>query len=94
METNRTENENKEISLRRAALIAGLSVLIMALTVPVVEFYIFPKLVDYKNPTETANNIMNNKSLFTAAIFIHFITVICDLVSAWALYIFLKPVHM
>jgi hypothetical protein len=83
----------QEASLRKAALIAGLCLLLMALTVPVVEFYIFPKLVDYKSPAETTNNIMNNKPLFTIAIFIHFLTIICDLIIAWALYIFLRPVH-
>jgi hypothetical protein len=93
MDTNRTEYQNQQTSLRNAALIAGLCVLLMALTVPVVEFYIFPKLVNYQDPAETAHHIRNNKLLFTTTIFIHFLTVICDLVSTWALYIFLKPVH-
>jgi hypothetical protein len=93
MNLNRAENKNKETPLHIAALIAGLGVLIMALTVPIVEFYIFPKLVDYKNSAITTNNIIANKLLFTTAIFIHFITVICDLVITWALYIFLRPVH-
>ena len=85
-------SQNQETSMRKAALIAGLGVLIMALTVPVVEFYIFPKLIDYKNATQTTNNIANNRTLFSTAIFVHFITIICDVTVAWALYIFLKPV--
>ena len=86
-------SQNQETSMRKAALIAGLGVLIMALTVPVVEFYIFPKLIDYKNATQTTNNIANNRTLFSTAIFVHFITIICDVTVAWALYIFLKPVN-
>jgi len=80
-------------SLRRAAFIAGFAVLIMALTVPVVEFYIFPTLIDYKSGEQTTNNIVSHLTLFSTAIFIHFTTVICDVVAAWALYIFLKPVN-
>jgi hypothetical protein len=93
MSTTTTANQNAETLLRKAALIAGLGVLIMALTVPVVEFYIFPRLIDHKNPAQTTYNITNNTKLFSTAIFIHFMTVICDIVVAWALYIFFTPVH-
>lgn len=48
--------------------------------------------MDYKNPAQTTLNITNNAKLFSTAIFIHFITVICDVVVAWALYIFFTPV--
>ena len=86
-------NRLKEFSLNKAALIAGLGVLLMALTVPIVEFYIFPKLINYENGQATVTNIVNNRRLFSTAIFIHFVTIICDLTIAWALYVFLKPVH-
>jgi hypothetical protein len=78
--------------MRKAGLIAGLAILVMALTVPVVEFYIFPTLIDYKNAAQTTINIREHTSLFSGAIFIHFVTVVCDVVAAWALYIFLRPV--
>jgi Domain of unknown function (DUF4386) len=81
----------KKLSVGNAALIAGLGLLIMVLTVPFAEFYIFPKLTG-KDPALTAKNIMDNRTLFTTGIFFHFITLICDVVVAWALYIFLKPV--
>lgn len=82
-----------EISIRKAALIAGLGVLLMALTVPIVEFYIFPKIIDYKNPVQTSQNIVAHTQLFSTAVFIHFLTVLCDVVVAWALYIFFKPTN-
>lgn len=86
-----TQNKEKKITIANAALISGFGLLIMVLTVPFAEFYIFPKLIA-ENPALTANNIIDNKLLFTTGIFLHFITLICDIVVAWSLYVFLKPV--
>lgn len=91
MDTTITASQNQP-SVRKAALVAGFGVLLMALTVPIVEFYIFPKLIDFNNPALTTQNIENHTRLFSTAIFIHFITVICDVIVTWALYIFFKPV--
>ncbi|MEP0265489.1 DUF4386 domain-containing protein [Dokdonia sp.] len=82
----------KTISLSNVAIIAGFGLLLMVLTVPFAEFYIFPKLIS-ENSENTANNIVTNKMLFTVSIFLHFITLICDIIVAWALYVFLKPVQ-
>lgn len=87
MTTFKTQN----ISLAKASLIAGFGLLIMVLTVPFAEFYIFPKLIG-QNSMDTANNILNNKILFTTSIFLHMITLLFDIIVAWALYIFLKTV--
>lgn len=81
------------MSLSKAALIAGISLLVMVLTTPFAEFSIFPKLIDYENATKTAENIINNKHLFSVAIFLILLTLIADVVASWALYIFLKPVN-
>ena len=86
-------NKETEISLSKAALIAGTSLFVMVLTMPFAEFSIFPKLIDYGNATITAENIINNKHLFSVAIFLILLTLIADVVAAWALYIFLKPVN-
>ncbi|MCL5130535.1 DUF4386 domain-containing protein [Algibacter sp. L4_22] len=86
-----TTKQTNRISLAKASLIAGLGLLLMVLTVPFAEFYIFPELIG-QNSTETANNILNNKMLFSTSIFLHLITLLCDILVAWALYIFLKPV--
>jgi hypothetical protein len=93
MSTRTPGYEYQKVSLGTAAMIAGVGILIMALTVPVVEFYIFPKLIDYNDAGQTTENITNNPRLFSAAIFIHLLTVICDIILAWALYIFLTPVN-
>lgn len=92
MDTTLTSRQDG-VSLRRAALVAGLGVLLMALTVPIVEFYVFPELIDFKNPAQTAQNIITHTKLFSTAVFIHFLTVLCDVVVAWALYIFFKPAN-
>ncbi|WP_299109984.1 DUF4386 domain-containing protein [uncultured Winogradskyella sp.] len=84
---------NKSITLSKAATIAGLGLLIMTLTVPFAEFKIIPDLVNPNSALITAANITNNSFLFNVAIFLIFITIVADIVVAWALYIFLKPVN-
>ena len=86
-------NKQTEISLSKAALIAGISLFVMVLTTPFAEFSIFPKLIDSENATKTAENIINNKHLFSVAIFLILLTLIADIVASWALYIFFKPVN-
>jgi hypothetical protein len=80
-------------SLRTAALIAGIGLLIMVVAAPFAELFVFPKLVVPGNAAETTQNIIANQSLFTSAIFAYLITFICDLIVAWALYVLLKPVN-
>jgi len=87
-----TINTNKT-SLRTAALIAGIGLLIMVIAAPFAELYAFPKLIVQGNAAETAKNIIENKALFTAVLFGYLITFICDVLVAWALYVLLKPVN-
>ncbi|MDN5211330.1 DUF4386 domain-containing protein [Fulvivirgaceae bacterium BMA12] len=79
--------------IQKAALISGIGIFIMVLSVPVAEFVIFPDLFDYGNAEITFKNIQKNRELFVTGIFLHTITLICDVVVAWALYIFLRPVN-
>jgi len=81
------------ISLRRAALIAGLGLLIMVIAAPFAELFVFPKLIVLDNAVKTIQNIIANKTLFISGIFGYLITFICDIVVAWALYVLLKPVN-
>ncbi|MGE5394587.1 MAG: DUF4386 domain-containing protein, partial [Candidatus Saccharibacteria bacterium] len=82
-----------KISTASAALIAGLGLLVMAVAAPFAELYVLPKLIVPYMTAQTAANIQAHESLFTAAIYAYFITFICDLIVAWALYILLKPVN-
>jgi len=84
---------NRDNSLSKAAIIAGLGLLTMTLTVPFAEFNIIPDLVNPNSASETASNITSNALLFNVAIFLIFITTVCDIIVAWALYLFLKPIN-
>ena len=86
------ETTEGPVSLAKASLVAGVGLLVMVLTVPFAEFYIFSRLTG-QDSLETANNILNNDNLFKTGILLHFITQICDVTVAWALYILLKPVN-
>ncbi len=81
-----------DITLRKAALIAGLSLLIMTIAALFAEFA-RTSLVVAGDATTTANNIMAKEILFRSGIFGYIIVVVLDVVVAWALYIFLKPVN-
>lgn len=83
----------KTISLNNAALIAGLTLLGLAIVAPFAELYALPKLIVSFKATETAQNIIANKPLFVAAILAYLLAFILDLILTWALYIFLKPVN-
>src|SRR5690242_8500822 len=91
--SNKITRSTSKTSLARAALIAGIGLLIMVIAAPFAEIYVLPKLVSPDHAAETVNNIIANQSLYTYAIFAYLITFICDLVVAWALYILLKPVN-
>jgi Domain of unknown function (DUF4386) len=86
------KNDLKEMSLAKAARISGFGLLIMILTVPFAEFYIFPKIIS-EDATLTFKNIVEHRTLFTVGVLFHFITLICDIIVAWSLYIFLKPIN-
>ena len=91
--TKTMTNRPNKTSLGTAALIAGIGLLIMVVAAPFAELYVYPKLVVSGNATATVQNIIANKTLFTAAIFAYLITFVCDLIVAWALYVLLKPVN-
>ncbi len=86
-------NNKTSISLRTAALIAGLTILLMGLIAPFSELFVFPRLVNPTNAAETIKNITSNKTLFVSAIFGYFLTFSGDIVVSWALYILLKSVN-
>jgi hypothetical protein len=79
-----------EISLRQAALIAGIAYLVA---------FVFSlgnarrdKLVVRGDAAATASNIVASESRFRVSIATWMVALAADVVVAWALYIFLKPV--
>jgi hypothetical protein len=86
-------NSSTKISLRRAALIAGLSMLVLGMGAPIGEFYVIPKLMVSGKATETAQNILANQTLFRISVVGYLINFIGDVIVGWALFILLRPVN-
>ncbi len=83
--------EKNEISIGTAALITGLTLFLP--TAPYAEFYVFKKLIVSNDAALTAQNILDNSTLFLSGIFAIFFTYLKDILLAWTLYIFLRPVN-
>lgn len=81
-----------DITLRKAALIAGFGLLIMTIAAIFAEFA-RTSLIVVGDATTTANNIMTKEMLFRFGIFGYIIVIVLDVVVAWALYVFLKQVN-
>jgi hypothetical protein len=73
--------------------VAGLGLLFMAVVAIFANFFVIGGLVVPGDATATANNIMDNELLFRSGIVSFIITIILDVLVAWGLYIFLKPVN-
>jgi Domain of unknown function (DUF4386) len=79
------------ITLRKAALLAGIGYILM-IGSPIAES-IYHNLVDLNNAKETVNNIAANTKLVRYGILLYLINFIGDILAAWALYILLKPAN-
>jgi hypothetical protein len=79
------------ISLRQAALIAGLGYLFNP--VSYAQYSLLPRLLVDGNAAQTAQNITAHGGLFVAAILCYFFNFIGDVVISWALYLLLAPVN-
>lgn len=86
-------NNITEISQRKIAIVAGLSIVALAIVAGFAYGFVFQSLVVPGDATATANNIKANDMLFRTSIFAWLVNFIVDVVVAWALYIFLKPVN-
>lgn len=83
--------EKGGISIGTAALITGLTLFVP--TAPYAEFYVFKKLIISNDAAQTAQNLLDNPKLFLSGIFAIFFTYLKDILLAWTLYIFLRPVN-
>ncbi|CAF5005229.1 unnamed protein product [Rotaria sp. Silwood1] len=81
------------ISQRKAALVAGWSILIMAILAGFAYGFVLQGLIVPDNTTLTANNIKSSMMLFRLSIYSFLIILICDILAAWGLHVFLKQVN-
>ncbi len=87
--TNHTFN----ISQRKVAIAAGFAFLIMTIAAIFSIYFVLKSLIVPGDAAATANNIMASEMLFRTGICSLIIVLICDVVVAWALYVFLKQVN-
>ena len=78
------------LSLRQAAFITGITYLLNP--VPFAEFYAMPHLSG-SSGAQSVSNIAAHPHLFSAAVLSYFISLLGDVVIAWALYVLLAPVN-
>lgn len=81
-----------DISLRKAAIAAGLGFLLVILAGPFA-FVVESELAIDRGAAATANNIMSNELLFRLAVIAFMVVIAGDVIIAWGLYAFLKPVN-
>lgn len=81
------------VSPRTIALIAGLSLLVMAVLAPFALFGVLGSIVVPGDATATIDNLIASEGLFRAGIAAFLIVIMLDLVVAWALYVLFKAVH-
>ncbi|MCG7345852.1 DUF4386 domain-containing protein [Sporosarcina sp. ACRSL] len=78
---------------RKYAFLAGMSLLIMAIAASFSYGFVYGNLVVQGDANATFNNIQSSVFLFTTGIFGWIVILFADIVVAWALYIFLTPIH-
>jgi hypothetical protein len=80
------------LTVRQAALIVVIGLVVTTFGVPIAEFIIWPSLVDPDSIEQTVRNIRASEGLFLAASFAYLAGFVGDLLVAWALYFLLRPV--
>jgi len=93
MTTKETTNEAAALSQRKSAIVAGVAIVIMAILAGFVYGFVLNSLVVKGDAAATARNIKASEILFRIGIFGWLANLILDVLAAWALYIFFKPVN-
>ena len=81
-----------DVSVRTAAIAAGLGLLAMAILAPIASFGVLENLVVANDAKATVENIMVSSGLFRLGIALLLLVAVLDVVVAWALYVLLEPV--
>jgi hypothetical protein len=84
------QNQLNRVGPRQAALIAGISLLLMALVAGFSFGYVHSSLVAPGDAESTLKNLQASTGLFRAEIFGWAFILILDVIVAWALYLFFK----
>lgn len=79
--------------LRVAGLTAGLGFLVILVLFIFTNFLVLGNLIEPDNGLQTATNIANNQMLWRFGIAAFMVLTMADLVVAWGLYVFQRPVN-
>jgi hypothetical protein len=88
-----TTKVTKGSSQRTAALVAGVGLVLMLFFAMFGTFFVLDSLIIPGDAATTAENIVNNEQLFRMGIASIIIVIILDVIVAWGLYVFLRPVN-
>lgn len=86
-------NQMKDLSQRKAAVVAGGALLLMAIAAMFAYGFLLGNLIVPEDASATANKIIASVMLFRIGICSFLVVLVCDVVVAWALYVFLKQVN-
>jgi hypothetical protein len=89
----KTLTSTMQASMRRAALIAGLGLLLMSILAGLATFGVLDRLVTEGDASRTTSQILAAFTTFRLAILALFLIAVLDLLVAWALWVFFDPVH-
>jgi Domain of unknown function (DUF4386) len=81
------------VSERQAARIAGYGYLAISALSIFANFFVRVRLIEPDDAAATASNIMDSETLFRVGLVSFLIVFMLDVVVAWALYLFFKPVN-
>lgn len=77
---------------KTSAMIAAISLLLMAVIAPIANFVLLEGLIKPGDAAQTLQNVVASEHNFRLVIFIFLMVVLLDIIVAWALYLFLKPI--
>lgn len=93
MNSEKIHNRLTDISINSSAIIAGIGILLMGILAPIANFSILQGLIVPEDAAKTFSNIAASEGLFRLGISLFLIVAVLDIVVAWALYVFLKPIN-
>ena len=93
MNTQEKREGFTDISLRTAAMVAGVGLLLLAILSPFALLNTYQNIFVLGDAKATAENILAAGNLFNIGISSFLVVAILDIVVAWALYVLFKPVN-
>ena len=90
---NKNSLQFTDLTLRQAALISGWGLLLMTLFALYAIYFIFQSLILPEDMGTTIENIREHELQFRIGICCYLLVIVLDVLVAWALYVFLKPIN-